>query len=121
MPPGIQLNSIRVSMSPRAVLILCTAPADAAAALARGLVEARLAACVNVVPGLRSFYRWEGSVADDPEVQLLIKSRSERFDAIAAWLGEHHPYDVPEVLALEIAAGSEAYLSWLHEQTTLPD
>lgn len=101
-----------------AIVVLCTAPAagDAAVELARGLVEARLCACVNVVPGLRSFYRWEGAVQDDAEVQLLIKTRRDRFDALAAWLSEHHPYSVPEILALPVVAGADAYLAWLREQ-----
>lgn len=101
------------------ILVLCTAPdGDVAARLARGLVDAKLAACVNVVPGLRSFYSWQGEVHDDPEVQLLIKSRQSCFDRLEAWLGEQHPYDVPEILALPIEGGSKAYLSWLEEQTT---
>lgn len=100
------------------LVILCTAPdAEVGATLARGLVDARLAACVNLVPGLRSFYRWEGAVHDDPEVQLLIKTREERFDAVAAWIDEHHPYDVPELIALPIAKGSGAYLEWMATQT----
>lgn len=104
------------------LLVLCTAPADGdvAATLARGLVDQCLAACVNVVSGVRSFYRWEGAVQDDAEVQLLVKTRRSRFDALAAWLGENHPYSVPEILALPIATGSDAYLSWLVEQTTPP-
>ena len=101
------------------ILVLCTAPAegDQAAKLAAGLVKARLAACVNMVPGLRSFYRWEGKVHDDPEVQLLIKTRRSRYAELEHWLGEHHPYDVPEILALPITAGSQAYLDWLVAQT----
>ena len=101
------------------ILVLCTAPdADVAARLARGLVDAKLAACVNVVPGLRSFYCWQGEVHDDAEVQLLIKSRHGRYDALEAWLGEQHPYDVPEILALPVERGSKAYLEWVTEQTT---
>lgn len=100
------------------LLILCTAPDDeVAATLARGLVEARLAACVNVVPGLRSFYAWKGELKDEGEVQLLIKSRRARFGALEAWVREHHPYDVPEIIAIPIERGSAAYLHWLVEQT----
>ncbi|HEY8427476.1 MAG TPA: divalent-cation tolerance protein CutA [Sandaracinaceae bacterium] len=100
------------------ILVLCTAPdAEVGAKLARGLVEARLAACVNVVPGLRSFYVWKGEVHDEPEVQLLVKTRRSRFDALSAWIAEHHPYEVPEIVALPIEAGAKSYLDWLEEQT----
>lgn len=99
------------------LLVLCTAPDEATGArLARGLIEARLAACVNLVPGLRSFYRWEGKVEDDAEVQLLIKSDAARFDALRDHLLEAHPYDVPEVLALPIGGGAEAYLAWMRDE-----
>lgn len=102
----------------RGLLVLVTAPeGETAERLARGLVEARLAACVNVVPGLRSFYRWEGKIADDAEVQLLIKTREGRFDALVAWVQEHHPYDVPEVIALPIERGAAPYLAWLRAET----
>ncbi|HMR04965.1 MAG TPA: divalent-cation tolerance protein CutA [Polyangiaceae bacterium] len=102
-----------------AIVILCTAPAegDAAAQLARALVEERLAACVNVIPGLRSFYRWQGKLEEDTEVQLVIKTRRDHFAAVEAWLKEHHPYDEPEVLALPVIDGSAGYLAWLAEQT----
>lgn len=100
------------------ILVLCTAPdADVGATLGRGLVEAKLAACVNVVPGLRSIYAWEGAVQDDSEVQLLIKTRRARFEALRDWLREHHPYDVPEILALPIVGGNEDYLAWIEAQT----
>jgi len=101
-----------------AVVVLCTAPDDAvAASLARGIVEARLAACVNVVGGLRSFYRWDGAVQDEPEVQLVIKTRGARLEALEAYLVAHHPYDVPELLVLPTAGGSAAYLAWLRDET----
>ncbi len=100
------------------ILVLCTAPdAEAGATLARGLVDAKLAACVNVVPGLRSIYVWRGEVHDESEVQLLIKSRRARFEALRDWVKEHHPYEVPELIAIPIEAGSKDYLEWLQEQT----
>ena len=107
-------------MSPvnQLVVILCTVPDEATAKkLATGLVEGRLAACVNAVPGVKSFYRWQGKLESDSEVQLLIKSCRDRFDDVVAWLGEHHPYDVPEVLALRADGVSAAYLSWAIEST----
>lgn len=101
------------------ILVLCTAPdAEVGAQLARGLVEAKLAACVNVVPGLRSFYTWKGQLEDDAEVQLLIKSREAKFQALNEWIQREHPYDVPEVLALPIVQGATSYLEWLRDQTT---
>ncbi|MBX3271555.1 MAG: divalent-cation tolerance protein CutA [Sandaracinaceae bacterium] len=101
------------------LVVLCTAPdGEVAARLARGLVEARLAACVNVIGGLRSFYSWKGELHDEPEVQLLVKTRRARFDEVVAWLGAHHPYEVPEILALEVAAGGARYLDWIRAQTS---
>jgi periplasmic divalent cation tolerance protein len=103
-----------------ALLILCTAPAkdDTASTLARGLVEARLAACVNILPEMRSVYRWQGEIHEDPEVQLLIKTRPELFAEIEQWIRQHHPYDVPELIALPVVQGSPAYLEWLQGETT---
>ena len=83
--------------------------------LARALVERGLAACVNVVPGLVSFYRWKGEVQRDEELLLVAKTRLERFEALRAALVELHPYEVPEVVAFEVAAGHEPYLRWLDE------
>ena len=100
------------------MLVLCTAPdPEVAADLARKLVDAELAACVNILPQIRSFYRWQGEVHDDAEVQLLIKTRESRFGALEEKLRAEHPYDVPEVIALPIVAGSEPYLEWLVAQT----
>jgi periplasmic divalent cation tolerance protein len=102
------------------MVVLCTAPdANVAARLARGLVEAKLAACVNVISGLKSFYVWKGELQEDAEVQLVIKSRREHLAALEAWIAEHHPYDVPEVLCLAVDGGSKAYLDWLYQQTSL--
>ncbi|MCB9591433.1 MAG: divalent-cation tolerance protein CutA [Sandaracinaceae bacterium] len=103
------------------LVVLCTVPdADVAATLGRGLVEARLAACVNVIGGMRSFYTWKGQLEDQAEVQLLIKTRRSQFDAVEQWLTEHHPYDVPEVLAMPIERASKPYLAWVLGQTRRP-
>jgi len=101
------------------VVVLCTTPSpEVSAELARGLVAAELAACVNVVPGVRSIYRWQGETHDDAESLLVIKTRTQRFDALAQWLTEHHPYAEPEIIALPIAQGSQSYLAWLAAMTS---
>ena len=87
-----------------------------AARLARSVVEARGGACVQVVP-IRSFYRWDGAVQDDPEWQLQIKTSAARLDALVAHLNAEHNYDVPEIIATPITGGSGAYLSWVDEET----
>ncbi len=100
-----------------ALVVLVTAPsAEKAAELARALVEERLAACGNVVPGLRSVYRWEGRVQDDAEALLLLKTTRARFRALRDRVLALHPYDVPEVLALPVEAGAAPYLAWLRAQ-----
>ncbi len=97
-------------------LVLSTVPPGEARLLARRLVEDRLAACVNVVPGLRSVYLWKGAVADEPETLLLIKTSRARLAALAARLGELHPYEVPELLAFTPESGLPAYLGWIATQ-----
>ncbi len=104
------------SDSDAVIAVLITAPdAETGARLAHSLVEERLAACANLVPGVRSIYRWEGRVEDSEEVLLVVKTRAERIDALAARVCELHPYDVPEVIALPVAGGSRAYLEWVRE------
>jgi periplasmic divalent cation tolerance protein len=98
-------------------VVLSTFPdPNKAAEVARALVDERLAACVNLVPTVRSIYRWQGSVADDTETLAVIKTTRDRYDALAARLAALHPYEVPEMLALDVAAGHAAYLSWVSEQ-----
>jgi periplasmic divalent cation tolerance protein len=100
-------------------VVLVTAP-DAATAevLARALVEERLAACVNVVPGVRSIYRWQGRVEEAAELLLVAKTRADRGAALAARVRELHPYELPEVLELPALGGSEAYLEWVREESS---
>jgi periplasmic divalent cation tolerance protein len=96
-----------------AAVVLTTLGADAdAAALARTLVEERLAACVNVLPVMTSVYRWKDAIEQEREQQLVIKTTAGRIDALRARLGQLHPYELPEFLVLP-AGASEAYLSWI--------
>jgi len=101
-----------------AIVVLVTTPtAERAAEIARALVEERLAACGNVVPGLRSIYRWEGEVHDDAEALLVLKTTRARFEALRERVLALHPYDVPEVVALPVEAGSAPYLAWIAAET----
>jgi periplasmic divalent cation tolerance protein len=97
-----------------AVVVLVTTPtAEKAAEIARVLVEERLAACGNVLPGLRSIYRWQGKVQEDAEALLLLKTQRGRFGELRDRILALHPYEVPEVIALPVEAGSAAYLDWI--------
>ncbi|NTX01442.1 MULTISPECIES: divalent-cation tolerance protein CutA [Myxococcus] len=101
-----------------AILVLVTAPsADKAAELARTVVEEQLAACGNILPGLRSIYRWEGKVQDDAEALILFKTRAALFDTLRARIIALHPYQVPEVLRVDIADGHAPYLAWILDNT----
>jgi periplasmic divalent cation tolerance protein len=105
----------------RLVVLSTVATAEDAERLARALVERRLAACVNVVPGVVSFYRWKGDVHADDERLLVMKTRADRFPALREALVAMHPYEVPEVLAFRVADGAPAYLRWLDESTAEDD
>ena len=89
---------------------------EGAAALARTLVEQRLAACVNILPGARSIYRWQGKVEDTSEWVLVIKSRRDLFDRLREAIAKAHSYEVPEVIALPIVDASDAYLNWMDRE-----
>jgi periplasmic divalent cation tolerance protein len=91
---------------------------DKATELARQLVDEGLAACVNVVPGVRSVYQWQGKVCEEDEVLCLIKTRPAIFDRARARILELHPYEVPEILAFQVDDGSPAYLAWLRDSTS---
>ncbi len=102
-----------------ALVVLVTAPSvQQAVELARALVEERLAACGNVLPGVRSVYRWEGSVREDAEALLVLKTTRARLEALRERVLALHPYQVPEVLALPVEAGSAAYLAWISAETS---
>ena len=100
--------------APKTLVVYCTCPDEATASrIAEALVSERLAACVNRVPGIRSTYRWEGRIQDEPEVLLLIKTVADRYPALELRLKALHPYDVPEIIAVPVAAGSASYLAWI--------
>jgi periplasmic divalent cation tolerance protein len=99
------------------VVMVTASSADEAAHIGRALVEDRLAACANVVGPIRSIYRWEGAVEDAAEHLLVIKARAADFAAVERLVRELHSYDVPEVIALPLRAGSAPYLAWLGEAT----
>jgi len=103
-------------MTDKIVVLSTCETAEQAADLARHLVEARLAACVNIIPGARSIYRWQGEIEDATEHMLIIKSRRELFEALRAELQSVHTYEVPEVIALPVVDGSESYLAWLDRE-----
>lgn len=100
------------------VLVLVTTGAAAEAErIATTLVNERLAACVNILNPIRSIYRWQGAISDEQEWLLLIKAQAEDFAALEARVKTLHSYQVPEIIALPIVAGSEAYLHWLRSET----
>lgn len=103
------------------LLVLTTLPdAESAETLARKLVEARLAACVNVLAPCRSLYRWQGAVQTESEVPLLIKTSAEGYAALEAGIREAHPYELPEIVAVSIERGLPEYLAWVAAQIAQP-
>jgi periplasmic divalent cation tolerance protein len=101
------------------LLVLTNVPDEATAhALARTLVEQRAAACVNILPAVRSVYRWQGALEEAGEVTLLMKTTQLRYSELEAVIRNGHPYDVPEIIAVPVVAGLPAYLNWVEEETT---
>lgn len=111
------METTETGPGPEVRLLLSTAPPGKARPLAGALVEERLAACVNLVPGLRSVYRWKDDVLDEPETLLLIKTTAGLVDTVRTRLGELHPYEVPELLVFGPETGLAAYLAWVAEAT----
>jgi periplasmic divalent cation tolerance protein len=103
-------------MADHVQVVTTTDSEQAAATLARGIVESGLGACVQVVP-IRSFYWWDGAAQDDPEWQLQVKTSVARLDALIEHIRAKHSYDVPEIIATPITAGNPSYLTWVDEQT----
>ncbi len=108
-------------MDSQPLVVYCTCPDPATAErIAETVVDERLAACVNIAPGLTSIYRWQGRIQRDAEVLLIIKTRSTVYPLLEGRIRELHPYEVPEIIALPIQAGSATYLDWIVESTGAP-
>lgn len=106
-------------VEPPLCVVLCNAPPDNAEAIAQAVLSRRLAACVNIVPGVISLYWWKDAIARDPESTLLIKTRVDLVDALTEAIRAVHPYEVPEVIALPIlpGLGNAAYHRWVWAET----
>jgi periplasmic divalent cation tolerance protein len=103
-------------MTDKIVVLSTCASAEEAEGLARRVINEHLAACVNVLSPVRSFYRWKGEIQDSDEWLLIIKSTRDKFDALRAALESAHTYEVPEVVAISIVDGSPNYLSWIERE-----
>ena len=104
-------------MTPAIVVLVTVGSEQEAETIATALLEERLAACVNVTSPVRSLYRWEGRIADDREWQLIIKTQARLFEALAARVRALHSYDVPEIIALPVLAGTTDYVDWIQNET----
>ncbi len=98
-------------------VVFVSLPRDEAKNLARGLVENRLAACVNIVPHIQSYFRWEDKVEFDEEALLIVKTTAQKFEAMRLWVLENHPYDVPEIISLPLSEGLSEYVDWIKRET----
>ena len=107
-------------MNDQPIVVLITTPSqDVARQIAVALLEQKLAACVNVLPGVRSYYSWKGKPQEDEEVLLLVKTRAALFESrLIPAVRAVHPYELPEIIALPISFGLEGYLKWINEETS---
>ncbi|NCO68287.1 MAG: cytochrome C biogenesis protein CcdA [Nitrospirae bacterium CG_4_10_14_0_8_um_filter_41_23] len=99
------------------VVFITASNEDEAARIAKALVEARLAGCVNIIKNIRSIYSWEGKIEDEPEVLMIVKTQKSLFDSLMKKVKELHSYTLPEIIAMPVVEGSEDYLKWLREVT----
>lgn len=110
-----------MSPEPRALVALCTCPnRETAETLARAAVEAGLAACVNVLPGVVSMYRWEGEVQRDEELLLVAKTTPDAVAALERCWSGLHPYELPEFVGVPVVSGSDGYLAWIEQSVSSP-
>lgn len=102
-----------------ALCIMCTTPDETVAEkIARAALESRVAACVQILPPIKSMYWWQGNIEEDSEILLLIKTSQNRLEELTRTVKSHHPYDVPEISAVPITGGSPEYLDWIFDETS---
>lgn len=100
------------------LVVLCSCPdVGTAEKLAAGLVEHRFSACVSIAPPVRSVYRWQGKIHTDDEALMIAKTSGRSLAGLESWLNDHHPYELPEIIALPVRAGLSAYLDWVVQET----
>jgi periplasmic divalent cation tolerance protein len=104
-------------MSEEIVIFVTTGSTDEAQRIARTLVDEKLIACANLVPSVRSLFRWQGKVCDEAETLMIMKTVAANLEVIASRVKAMHSYQVPEIIALPIVGGSAEYLKWVHEET----
>ena len=97
------------------VIYITTGNAEEAENIAEGLVRKGLAACVNIVPKIKSIYKWKGNICNDDECLLIVKSRKDLLKEVIKWVKKHHSYETPEIIALPIVDGSKDYLKWIED------
>jgi periplasmic divalent cation tolerance protein len=102
------------------VVFVTTSTEEEAARISRTVVDARLAACANIIPRIRSIYRWEGKAADENEALVILKTRGDLFQTLEREVKRLHTYKTPEIIALPIQHGSAQYLEWIHAETSKP-
>jgi len=105
-------------MQKKSIIVYCTVPSpESAEQIAVKLIQHKIAACCNIIPGLTSIYSWEGKIEKDSELLLMIKSTEENYKKIENEIINLHPYEVPEIISLEVNEGSREYLNWIHQNT----
>ena len=107
-------------MTDKRIVLTTCGNQDDAERIARALLDRRLAACVNILPGIRSLYRWKGKIEEDGELLLLIKTAAGAVDALKAAVADLHPYDVPELVVLPLEDGAASYLDWIGANVSRP-
>ena len=98
-------------------VVFVSIPRDEANKLAKSLVENRLAACINIVPKIESYFWWDNKLEHDEEALLIIKTTQQRFDELRAWVVANHPYDLPEIISLPLSDGLSDYIEWVKKET----
>lgn len=104
------------SAAPIKVVLTTCSNQQQAEDLANGLLAQRLAACINILPPMQSWYRWQQKVCNDPEVQLVIKTSGNKVNQVMTWLEQHHPYETPELLVIAVEDASQAYRQWILDE-----